>query len=699
MHYFNLKNGVVVAFDFESGETAKISYNEKGITVGRVPIFSVKMRDKLGKFRVVSSTDCAFLSCDGEIVKYTSMFFNVEIFIACRDGQLILRVNVINKTDDLLEWIELCPILVGKKLENEGGEGEIVYPYNEGCLVRDMAYRESMPFKYAEPDYPSKNNYSIFPSMIFAQFIAYGANGQGLYLGMHDQGRTTKHIDFCYYGEGIKVFTRAFCDVDYGENYQMPFDTVLVPYLDDWRSAVDIYYDWFSKNLPNGLVKISQNKNLPKWYAQSPLVITYPVRGKHDTCVEANGFYPYENVLPVLDEISHKTDSKIMALLMHWEGTAPWAPPYCWPPYGGEEVFSRFVQKAHDKDMLVGLYCSGMGWTQQSNIVKGYNQEQAYKDLKIEKIVCANTNGEIKSTICTAQRKGFDLCPATSGAKDLLIKEYNKICASNIDYLQALDQNHGGCSCFCYSDNHGHTPAPGRWQHEETNKMLESINKNGVLFGCESAASEPFLKELNFSDNRFELNYYLGEAVPIYSYIFHEYVNNFMGNQICSMLEKKDNCFTYRLAYSFLAGDMLTLVIGENGVVLHSWCDYTKPLGKNVESEPVFKLISNLNGWRKGAGKDFLHYGKMIKPIKISCPKESFKLEDEKTYLTVDSVISSAYSFNGERAQFLVNYNLYPVEVTLEKECDVYLDSKLNVCEKGVKSVAIAPLTAIMIKI
>mgnify|MGYP003312604601 CR=1 FL=1 len=170
-----------------------------------------------------------------------------------------------------------------------------------------------------------------------------------------------------------------------------------------------------------------------------------------------------------------------------------------------------------------------------------------YKDLKIEKIVCANTNGEIKSTICTAQRKGFDLCPATSGAKDLLIKEYNKICASNIDYLQALDQNHGGCPCFCYSDNHGHVPAPGRWQQEETNKMLESINKNGVLFGCESAASEPFLKELKFSDNRFELNYYLGEAVPIYSYIFHEYVNNFMGNQICSMLEKKDNCFTYRL--------------------------------------------------------------------------------------------------------------------------------------------------------
>jgi hypothetical protein len=165
------------------------------------------------------------------------------------------------------------------------------------------------------------------------------------------------------------------------------------------------------------------------------------------------------------------------------------------------------------------------------------------------------------------------------------------------------------------------------------------------------------------------------------------------------MLEKKENCFTYRLAYSFLAGDMLTVVIGENGMIAHSWCDYTKPLGKTVERESAFKLISNLNGWRKGAGKDFLHYGKMIKPIKIVCPQERFLLEDEKTYLTVDAVISSAYSFNGEKAQFLVNYNLYPVEITFEKECDVYLDNKLKTCKKGVKSMSIAPLTAIMIKI
>lgn len=699
MQNFTLRNGVVFTFDFESGKITKISYNEKNITVGSIPIFSVKMRDRNGNSKVVPSTGCAFSSGIGDTVKYASNLFDAELFILNDGEKLNFRINLINKTDDLFEWVELCPILVGAKLVNEGGDGEIVYPYNEGVLVRDMAYRESMPFRYIEPDYPSKNTHSIFPNMVFAQFIAYRTEDFGLYLGMHDEGRTTKHIDFCYFNNGIKVFTRAFCDVGYGENYNMPFDTVLAPCFDDWHSAADIYYEWFNKNLPNGLKKICENDKLPKWYGESPLVVVYPVRGKHDTCIESNGFYPYENAFSMLEDVSKKTNSNVMALLMHWEGSAPWAPPYYWPPYGGESEFNSFVERAHEKDMVVGLYCSGMCWTQQSNIIESYNKEQAFKELEIDKIVCKNSNGDLKSTICSAQRKGFDLCPATSGAKELLIQEFNKICASDIDYLQALDQNHGGSPCFCYSDKHGHTPAPGKWQQQETNKMLSSINKNGVVFGCESGAAEPFLTELQFSDNRYELNYYLGEPVPIYAYLYHEYVNNFMGNQICAMLEKKENNFTYRLAYSFLAGDMLTVVIGANGVMLNSWCDYTKPLGKHVDSEPAFKLIANLNGWRRNAGKEFLHYGKMIKPMSIFCEMESFLLEDEKTYLTVDSVICSAYEYNGKRAQFMVNYNLYPVEVDFEKECDVYLDDKMQAYKKGVRTITIPPLTAVMAKI
>lgn len=52
---------------------------------------------------------------------------------------------------------------------------------------------------------------------------------------------------------------------------------------------------------------------------------------------------------------------------MHWEGSAPWAPPYVWPPYGDESIYLDFVKAMHAKGNLVGLYASGIGCTLKSN--------------------------------------------------------------------------------------------------------------------------------------------------------------------------------------------------------------------------------------------------------------------------------------------------------------------------------------------
>ena len=53
--------------------------------------------------------------------------------------------------------------------------------------------------------------------------------------------------------------------------------------------------------------------------------MTYPVRGHVDLGdMTPNELYPYTNALPILDDLTKAFDSKVMALLMHWEGSAPW---------------------------------------------------------------------------------------------------------------------------------------------------------------------------------------------------------------------------------------------------------------------------------------------------------------------------------------------------------------------------------------
>ena len=47
------------------------------------------------------------------------------------------------------------------------------------------------------------------------------------------------------------------------------------------------------------MTKIVDNKTLPSWYAESPVTVIYPVRGRKDTGdMTPNGMYPYENGLP-----------------------------------------------------------------------------------------------------------------------------------------------------------------------------------------------------------------------------------------------------------------------------------------------------------------------------------------------------------------------------------------------------------------
>lgn len=698
MEQFILSKNASITLNFETGEVCNILKGGRQVNNISAPLFTVKLRKKTGESYQVNATQCAFVSYQNQTAVYTSEFFNAQLRFQILDDALRCRIHMQNKTQDMFEWVEVLPFAVGKKLKDEeGGRGEIIYPYNEGCKVADMAYRESMPFRYTEPEYPSKGSYSIFPNMISSQFIAYIDDGAGIYLGMHDNERTTKHVDFCYFEEGIRVFMRAFCDVHYGQDYQMPFDTILCVFEGSWHNAADIYYHWFKDNLPAGLTKIRHNTALPSWYKEYPLVVAYPVRGKHDTDLSENGMYPYKNALPFLEEVAAETDGKVMALLMHWESSAPWAPPFYWPPYGGKEEFCEFVNELHARDMLAGLYCSGMGFTKQSNVDKSYAPEEAYHNLGIEQCACTNSNGEISSTICLAQREGVDLCPACQKTKNMLKAEFDAICESGIDYLQALDQNHGGNSYFCYSDQHEHVPAPGKWQQIETNKLLSSIDKKGVLFGCESAAAEPFLSQLQFSDNRYELNYYHGVPIPVYAYLYHEYVNNFMGNQICAMLDKTENNFTYRMAYSFAAGDMLTLVTNGNGNLLYSWCDCVPPTEKNVDKVTAFRFIKELTAWRKKPAGKFLHYGKMIAPMDVVCAEEQIYLFSNGSYLKIPAALSGAYELDGERVQFLVNYNLHAVDVEFAKECEVYLSADLTDAQKTAK-LTIPPLSVAMLK-
>lgn len=694
-----------LAVELEQGIITRLQGNGRDLCAGNsYPLFVVSIIEKDYTNVKASAFDCDFQGVEekdgGYVLNYSYQEkMDVQAFVAADGDGFRFRIQVKNHTQDLLEWVEYPGVSLRDTLDGSK-QTNMLWMFNEGVLV---SYPKDKMWPYEDPCYPSWGSFGIFPNMVQSQFMAYLYNGVGLYIGCHDNSKGVKQIDFYHKDERIKLQLRFYSGAEYGGDCQVNFDIVFRFFQGEWQDACNIYRTWYES--VTDLKRIPENENIPDWYMEAPLVVALPVRGAHDTAnMRPSKLYPYDNLLEEVERIEQKVKGKLLVLLMHWEGTAPWAPPYVWPPFGGEDAFKEFSQKLHEKGHYLGLYCSGFAWTQQSKTIPEYNKEQEFEEKNLAAEMCVGPAQNLEyRTVCTPQIRGYDFCPTSPFLKEVIAREVENMLSAGVDYIQLLDQNHGGGSYFCYSKSHGHPPVPGSWQVDAVNEILENVHQDKKLFGCESAAAEPFIKNLLFSDNRWELAELVGDPVPAYAYIYHSRVNNFMGNQSCLEFRYAEDDFRYRTAYSFLAGDMLTIVIDEDGEIMHHWGAARKGVAK-PEQAGAFEFIKNCNAWRRAA-KEYLCYGDMQKPVAYECDEYChFTVFRRKDFdKNVAKVMSNAFSYAGKVGNFFVNYTKEAVKISVPVQANesLYMTAEAfsagNATVRESAEITVAPLSTVLL--
>jgi hypothetical protein len=698
-------------------------------------LFVFRLRDQKneGKYYDISATDARNISVnkqDEQILISYSSFPNdkikviVSIKLQKNSPLTYWNIEIDNQTDYSIDHIDFPNVVVPNNLKATGGSGTIFTPMQEGCLIEDMRIKEnSLWMQYKPLDYPNLVGWGkLYPSSTQMQYMAYYNSNGGIYFAAHDENSHPKGIDFHSVSDkAIKLDFRLFAGGAGKGVYKLPFNMVLGTFTGDWYDASDIYRNWKETSKIPMPPKIKDNKSLPDWYMESPVVVTYPVRGHKDLGdMTPNELFPYTNALPIIEKYNKSFNSKIMALLMHWEGSAPWSPPYAWPPYGGEKLYDEFRDGLHEKGNLVALYASGIGYTLRSNTDTTFNMYDEYKIKNLEKVMKVAPDGKLSvENVCAgpnAQRLGYDMCPSNSFVKDVVVDQISKMVNAKTDYIQYFDQNLGGACYPCYGTNHGHAYGPGLWMKEAMTDIYRAIQPivenapNKPLIGCETAAGEGFQPFLQFNDARATINLFVGKPVPAYAYVNHEYVNNFMGNQngvsIAIDTEKNPYNFLQRLSHAFCAGDMLTVILRGNGDMIWDWgTTWETPV---PNQEQIIKLVNNLNGWRKGLGKEFLLTGRMLKPYTFVGAKNIPMITKPAGFpINFESIFSSNWQSGNNKAlkaQFFVNYlpNTQKIIVNFgnAKNVKLYINqikTNLLITKNGKAEITIPALNAVMV--
>lgn len=438
----------------------------------------------------------------------------------------------------------------------------------EGVEISDFTLRDRTGFRCHGDAFPPRGREGSYPGACQTSFLSMYDGESGMYFGCHDPHHNYKMVEWKNLDSGVKLMYKVYPGRTEAE-FSYDFELCLGSQGGSWYDSAEIYRNFLESSGFFRMPKLRENAGLPNWVFESPVVAAYCVRGEKDTGdMSDNCYFPYPKALPYLERLEKALDSRLMALLMRWEGTAPWSPPYVWPPHGGKEPFNDFVERMHARGNTVGVYCSGISWTEQSGNCPEYERHGEFVSEGLADVVEVGPSGMLTdSSVCGWPiRRGYNLCPTEEWTRKTAVREIGKIVSeSEVDYVQFFDQNLGGNAYACYSKKHGISE-----MREETDRA----SARPVLIGCESAAAEPFVDQLMFNDLRYNINYFFGTPVPAYNYLFGEYVKNFMGNQnTSSMWIDLNTCTDHiylRYAYSFSQGDILTVVLGRERKV--SYC-------------------------------------------------------------------------------------------------------------------------------
>ncbi len=642
------------------------------------PAFALQYLEEGGEYRYLDSRDAhppVFrLTDDGDQQQLDLQFsriggldLDVTLTIRARTDDRLSRWRATVRNRAGLRIVDLqYPFVVvpaaGAVAIPSGHGGQLVQ--SEG--LAHLAVDEPARWQFV----PENGNSFHYPGHLFAQFLAWSHEGVGLYLACEDEEANVKLLRALRRDSGIRLGIAHVGDWPEDGERTLEYDTVLGSFEGDWMDAAAIYREWGLSR--KWAIPLTKRTDVPRWLLDSPPHITIRLQGYLDDgpAPPIAEFLPYEKCVPLLEGIAEKVEAPLVAVLMSWERGGPWVYPDCFPPVGGDESLARFCALARERGWHIGSFCNGTRWVTQ-HLFCDYDGRAYYEEQGGEESVCRRRDGEPWAEVWDATwRPSYICCMAQDKTRRIASDFVARLVGWGMESIQFFDQNCNAATFPCFATDHGHPSMPGKWMAAAMRGMIEEFHRraaeageSAVIHSTENPCNEVCLPLFQQSDARPSApSSGQGDYVPIFPFIYHE----------CAILHGMMSvgpdpyALEIRTAMSGVLGSIPGAVMTGDGTLLNretwNWAEWEPRVGS---SEDPLEMMRSVTELRRGAGRDFLVYGRMQRPAQVA-GIDTVEWDFGGRHRAVPAVLHSAWTApDGRHAVVLANWTREPRTVVV----------------------------------
>ena len=706
------------------------------------PVFIIDWLDENRECRQLTSAQASEVkvTCDGDgagktltatFRRIADLGLHVTFQVKARRTEKFSRWSLTLTNDAGIEVVDVqFPFVVcAYELGGAAGSETVVLPhgYGSGRLIRhpgsvNSAGGTSVPSRLPDDSgvWELIRGDDHYPGMHFAQFLAFHNDRSGIYLACEDTDGRVKQFKVLDRAPGLRLGVAHFGDWPKHGRRRLEYEVVLGSFNGDWYDAGEIYRTWSLQQ--KWATPLHRRKDVPAWLLDSPVYVTIHPEWDVDLSkpiVIRKEFLPYEKCIPLLERIADRVQAPLAAILMGWERTGSWSYPDSVPWIGGEDSLKNFVGLARKRGWHVGTFCNGSRWV-FSHKSSGYEGSGYLKEHGGMDSVCRTPKGDpVLESWEAGFRQSYECCLGSALTRRIAVDYVSRMIGWGFESLQFFDQNNGAATFPCYASHHEHSPVPGKWMTEKMEEIMAEFRRaaseageQGVIHSSESGVNEyclPLFQETEF--RMWPPGHGSGEEIPLYQFLFHEciLIQGMMGwgaEPYQMQIKNAANCVWGAISGGVLTGD---------GTFLNRDTPHFAPWEPKVGSnEDALEMIRTVTALRRGPGKDFLVFGRMLKPAAVN-GIQMMEWTHEGRQHRVPSVFHAAWqapdgrfgivlaNWTTEKQTVIVKDTRLPGTKTGDAVVLHTADRALRVAplhgEEGHRTVALAPLSCAMIEV